>query len=80
MWSPSAITVKKVGSQPLQIDSLAPDLEFAFHQSIVAVEVHDELSIGAARHGKISVPRYSSSAMLPRRADRPGCPKACSSS
>ena len=47
--------VKKVCPQPLQIDNLAPDLEFAFHQSVVAVEIHDELSIGAAHHGKISV-------------------------
>ena len=44
--------VKKVRAQPLQINNLAPDLKLALHQSIVAVEIHDELSIGAARHGK----------------------------
>ena len=44
--------VKKVCPEPLQIDNLAPDLQFPLHQSIVAVQIHDELSIGAARHGK----------------------------
>src|SRR6185437_14405671 len=44
--------VQKACPQPFQIDNLDADLEFAFHQSIVAVEIHDELPIGAARHGK----------------------------
>src|ERR1022692_4249681 len=44
--------VKQICPQPLQIDDLSSDLQFPFHESIVAVKIYDELSIGAARHGK----------------------------